>query len=148
MILKKIVNNFVQLRKIRRARVISLHRAIRILSILLVFLVLAFVWGVSPKNVWIVATSILGIFAIGFFAVWSILSSYVAGLFLLMADSIRIDDEIELVQSGIKGTVVQMKLMFVVLSDNENNQIYIPNNMFFQTMTKRILKRDNEKIVR
>jgi len=91
-------------------------------------------------NVWVFLTSILGVIFIGLFAVWSILSNVLAGIFLFTSDNFRINDEILIIGEEVRGKVLRMKLLFVILKDDDNNMIHVPNSLFFQKSVKKLAK--------
>ncbi|MFO7821061.1 MAG: mechanosensitive ion channel [Lentisphaeria bacterium] len=95
------------------------------------------IWGVDIKNFGVFLSSVLGLVAIGFFAVWSILSNVLAGFFLFISDAFRIDDVITLLPEDISGTVKENKLMFVVLEDDSGDTLHVPNNLLIQKVIKR-----------
>lgn len=76
--------------------------------------------------------------AIGFFAVWSILSNIFAGVILFFSQTVRIQDTIEIIPDNVKGTVKDINLFFLTLTDENGNDITIPSNMIFQKMIKKI----------
>ncbi|MFW6241937.1 MAG: mechanosensitive ion channel family protein, partial [Thermodesulfobacteriota bacterium] len=65
--------------------------------------------GVSLNNVWTTLSAVLTLVAVGFVAVWSILSNFLCTLILLIFQPFRIGDEIEVIDpsltSGISGKV-------------------------------------------
>ena len=71
------------------------------------------------------------------------LSNVVAGLFLFLSDPFRIDDEIVVLPEEIQGVVKDVKVLFVVLEDNEGNVVHIPSNLLFQKMIKKV-KHNNQ----
>lgn len=105
---------------------------------LLALLIIVSIWGIDVKNIWVFLTSVIGIVAIGFFAVWSILSNVVAGFLLFISNPFNIEDTITILPDDIKGKVVDLKLMFVVLQDDEGAIMHIPNNLLFQKVVKKI----------
>lgn len=107
------------------------------LILFIALIVLLFIWGIDLKNFGIFLSSILGLVAIGFFAVWSILSNILAGLFLFMSDTFRLEDKITVLPDDISGTVKEIKLVFVVLEDDNGDVLHVPNNVLIQKVIKR-----------
>jgi small-conductance mechanosensitive channel len=115
--------------------------------------------GVSLNNVWTTISAVLALVAVGFVAVWSILSNVLCTLMLLIFQPFRIGDEIEVIDpsltSGISGKVVNINMMFTLIRETdgkgrETSVIQIPNNQFFQKFIRRRAGRDtidlNEQI--
>lgn len=130
-----------QAKHIDDARINFLIKLIRSVFLISAILVVTLLWGMNIKNIWMLITSVFGIVAIGFFAVWSILSNVVCGFLLLFSEPFKIGDWVEIMPDAIKGKVVDMKLFFVVIKSQEQNSIHVPNNVLFQ---KYIVKLANE----
>lgn len=109
----------------------------RALVTILFILALVAVWGVPLKNVWVVVTSVVGIIAIAFFAVWSILSNMVAGVLIFLLEPFQIGDQIQIVaDERFGGTVRDVQLLFVEVEAAEGGVLRIPNNLFFQKVIR------------
>jgi small-conductance mechanosensitive channel len=102
--------------------------------------------GVSLNNVWTTISAVLTLVAVGFVAVWSILSNFLCTVILLIFQPFRIGDEIEVIDpsltSGINGKVVNINMMFTLIRETdetgrETGVIQIPNNQFFQKFIRR-----------
>lgn len=83
-------------------------------------------------------TAVLGLIAIGFFAVWSVLSHITATFILVLTRAFTVDDHIEFMGDPVKGRVKSLNTIYTVLEDAEGGVIYIPNNLFFQKMFRRL----------
>ena len=137
-VVKAILKHVVH-KRIPTPRKIQRHSLVQVSSTivwLLVIIAIISLWSVDVQNLWVFFTSVLGIVAIGFFAVWSILSNVVAGVILLLSQSVKIGDDITILPEDIKGKVVKITLMFVTLKDKKH-EIHIPNNQFFQKFIKK-----------
>ena len=97
------------------------------------------VWGVL-ENAWAVFTAVFAMVAIGFVAIWSVLSNSLCALFLLVTKPFRVGDKIQIVGDAFSGKVVDFNLLFTTLREegSEGASIQIPNNIFFQRMIRRI----------
>ena len=100
--------------------------------------------GLSIATIWAVISALVAMIAIGFVAVWSVLSNILCTLMLLIFQPFRVGDEVEIVDpamtTGISGVVQNINLMFTMLrSSNESEVIYtqIPNNLFFQKLVRK-----------
>ncbi|MCF7861880.1 mechanosensitive ion channel family protein [Candidatus Woesearchaeota archaeon] len=109
---------------------------LNIFVLLVTAAVLMSVWGIDASNLWVYITSLAGLVAIGFVAVWSILSNVVAGVYLLLSKQIKKGNDIVVLPENIKGKVMKISAMFIELEDSEGYSVYIPNNMIFQRFTK------------
>lgn len=94
------------------------------------------------QHAWAVVSALATTVAIGFFAVWSVLSNMVCALLILVFRPFRVGDWIELLE-GTKpppaGLVVDMNLLFVTLADTEDEglEMRIPNSLIFQKVLRR-----------
>jgi small-conductance mechanosensitive channel len=91
------------------------------------------------ENVWAALISVLAMVAIGFVAVWSVLSNAFCSLVLMIARPFDIGDTIDIPSDHLRGKVVDFNLMFTTLQDEEGDLIQIPNNLFFQKPIRRRL---------
>lgn len=89
------------------------------------------------KGFWALVSTMLALVAIGFVAVWSVLSNVLCAFVLLVARPFRVGDMIELPVQNLKGTVVDFNLIFTILRGDRNDLIQIPNNTFFQAPIRR-----------
>jgi small-conductance mechanosensitive channel len=104
-------------------------------SVLVVALVLILkIWGLDMLNM---LAAVFAMVAIGFVAVWSILSNFLCTLCLVLMKPFSIGDEVEFPGDGVSGTVVDLTLMFTLLRGAEGEFYQIPNNLFFQKILKR-----------
>lgn len=98
-------------------------------------IILVIVWGGDLNNLWLSLGSILGVIAIGFFAIWSILSNIVAGIIIYTINPFKITDTLVLVEKDVTGKVIDIGLIYTKLQDKDGI-ITIPNNLFFQQVVK------------
>ncbi|MEQ9468242.1 MAG: mechanosensitive ion channel [Ekhidna sp.] len=97
--------------------------------------ILIIIWGGNLNNLWVSLGSILGVIAIGFFAIWSILSNIVAGIIIYTINPFKITDTITLLEKEVTGKVIDIGLIYTKLED-EDGIITVPNNIFFQQVVK------------
>lgn len=103
--------------------------------------------GVSTGAVWATLSAVAVMVAVGFVAVWSVLSNALCGLLLLVYAPFRIGDDVELYDAsadkGLRGTVMDMNLLFVKFQEVDKNTddlpaiTQVPNNIFFQRAIRR-----------
>lgn len=133
-IIKAALNRKVTKRILKRQEEALVMKTSRVGALVGFGLGLLVIWGINIANMWVVITSMIGIVAIGFVAVWSILSNIVAGLILLTSKHVRIGDEITIDPEKAKGTVKDVGTMFTVLEKKNGDSIMVPNNLIFQRM--------------
>ena len=90
---------------------------------------------------WAVVSAMLVAVALGFVALWSVLSNVVCALFILAFRPFRIGDRVEIVDPsdhkvGMSGVVSELSLMFTTLeadSEDEDTRVVfrVPNSVFF-----------------
>ena len=135
--LKAAIVRFVNVRQMHRLRGRFVYRIARVFTLVFVTFALAYVWGFDQEKLWVFVTGFLGLVAIGFFAVWSLLSNIIAGLFLFLSDPFKINDEIELPEISLGGKVRDIRPLFVMLEEDGGHVTYVPNNVFFQKSFRR-----------
>jgi small-conductance mechanosensitive channel len=94
-------------------------------------------WGFQIDTLIAVLGTMLGLVAIGFVAVWSVLSNFLCTFVLIVFKPFSVGDEIELPASNVKGQVVDLSLIFTTLKVGRGETVMIPNNTFFQNIFKR-----------
>jgi small-conductance mechanosensitive channel len=101
-------------------------------------LVLLFnVLGFNLGGVWTMMSAVLAMIAIGFVAVWSILSNISCTVLILLVRPFSVGDEIEFVGEATKGRVRDLNLIYTTLTAEDGADIQVPNNLFFQKVLKR-----------
>ena len=137
-IAQRAIDKFVHKNRMSQSRNLAMHKTKTIAFHLAAIAGIIILWGVSLENAWVSVAGFIGLIAIGFFAVWSILSNIFAGVILFFYRPFKIDDEIEIVPDGIRGKVKDINGFFVILTDNDGNFTHIPNNMIYQKVIKTI----------
>jgi small-conductance mechanosensitive channel len=94
-------------------------------------------FGANLGGLWAILSTILAMVAIGFVAVWSLLSNISCTLIILFFRPFAIGDEIEFTGEPVKGKVVDLNFLYTTLRTEDGGFIQIPNNMFFQKSIKR-----------
>ncbi|NBD38932.1 MAG: mechanosensitive ion channel [Verrucomicrobia bacterium] len=116
---------------LRRHRAVFVGKVLRVVLLGTGGLLLIGIWGFSMETIWIFMSGLLGLIAIGFVAVWSLLSNIVAGVLLFFTNPFRIGERVSFVGEEMTGEVEDITLMFVTLRDGED-LLRVPNNLFFQ----------------
>lgn len=94
-------------------------------------------WGFPVGTLLAFFGTILGLVAIGFVAVWSVLSNFLCTFVLIAFKPFSVGDEIELPGDNIRGRVTDLTLIFTTLQVGPGETVMVPNNMFFQRLFKR-----------
>ena len=119
---------------------------IRWLVVLVVVIVALQQIGVQISHILTGLVTIAGMVAIGFIAVWSVLSNMMCSLLLIVFNAFKVGDEIEVVEpvggTGLRGRVVSFNVMFTTLEEQtgEAGEValtQVPNNIFFQKSLRR-----------
>lgn len=97
------------------------------------------IWGFQLGTIMAVLGSVLGLVAIGFVAVWSVLSNLLCTFVLVAFKPFAVGDEIEFPVDNVKGRVSDLSLIFTTLKVSETESVLIPNNTFFQRLFRRRL---------
>lgn len=113
------------------------RRALRwIVRVIAVILILG-VFGFQIGGIWAMLSTIFGLVAIGFVAVWSLLSHTTATVLLLFLRPFQVGDDIEFAGEPVGGRVIDLNFFFTTLVDHEGVLHQVPNNLFFQKALKR-----------
>jgi small-conductance mechanosensitive channel len=120
-----------------------LRRLLRWVAVFVGLLLVLQSFGVLD-NAWAAITAVLAMVAIGFVAVWSVMSNAMCSLIILLSRPFQIGDHLEFPPDPLKGTVVNFSLLFTTLKADDGRLLQIPNNMFFQRVI--IRERGGKKI--
>ena len=107
--------------------------------------------GVQVSSIISSLLAVSAMVAIGFIAVWSVLSNLLCSVLLVIFRPFQIGDEIEITEpfggSALRGKVLKFNVMYTTLletmGDNEVTT-NIPNNVFFQKAIRRLNSSQNE----
>jgi small-conductance mechanosensitive channel len=100
--------------------------------------------GVDTDNLWTTLMTIAAMVAIGFIAVWSLLSNLVASVLILATRVFKPKDDIELMDTpggvSVRGTVHSVDMMFTTVEERREDgttaMLKVPNNLFFQKVVR------------
>jgi len=123
--------------------VATLRGVLRWAAVVAVILLVLQSWGVLG-NIFVALTTVLALVAIGFVAVWSILSNALCSLILIVARPFRVGDTLEFPPDELSGKVVNFNLLFTTLQTDDGLFLQVPNNVFFQRM---ILRKPGEDAI-
>jgi len=101
--------------------------------------------GVHISGLWATLLGVGAMVAIGFVAVWSVLSNALCALLLMIYRPFGIGEDIEIIEatggSGLRGTVTAFNMFNTSLreqlAEGEHAVVQVPNNTFFQKTIRR-----------
>ena len=97
--------------------------------------------GISINAIVVFITTAFAMVAIGFVAVWSVLSNFFSTFIIMIFRPFSMGDEIEFPGDGVKGTVRSIGVYYTTLLDENDATAYqVPNNIFFQKVLKKRYK--------
>jgi len=115
----------------------AFRRALRWGALVVVILLLLQAFGLLGSAMTALA-SVFALVAIGFVAVWSVLSNTLCSLLLLITRPFHVGDVIRFPAENIEGKVVNFNMVFTTLKTNDKAMIEVPNNLFFQRLIIRV----------
>lgn len=113
---------------------LMLRRVVRFAVLIIALAGVLIAWGLDLSALLATIGGVLAMVAIGFVAVWSLLSNILCAFVLTAFRPFRIGDEVEVLPEGVKGRVVDLTLLYTSLRTPEGDLFQVPNNMFFQKM--------------
>ena len=114
-----------------------IRRWVRGLLALLTILFVIALAGYQITNIWTLLATGMAMVAVGFFAVWSVLSNILSTLIILVWRPFNVGEEIEIQPEGIKGEVVDINFMYTMLKSEGNERTSVPNTLFMQKFIRR-----------
>ncbi len=94
--------------------------------------------GIDLQGLWSTIVAALSLVAIGFVAMWSILSHILASVFIVVFRPFEVGDRVEIVGDDlINGVVADLNPVYTTLRTDDGGTLQIPNNLFFQKVLKR-----------
>jgi small-conductance mechanosensitive channel len=117
--------------------VLPVQHVLRWLLRILALILILSVFGFQLGGIWAVISTVLGLIAIGFVAVWSMLSNTSATMLILFMRPYQVGDDIEFAGEAVRGRVIDLNFFFTTLIDHEGHLLQIPNNLIWQKVLKR-----------
>lgn len=94
--------------------------------------------GIDLEGLWSTVVAALSLVAIGFVAMWSILSHMLASLLIVVFRPFEVGDRVEVVgDDPLIGEVVDLNPVYTTLRTEDGGTLQVPNNLFFQKAVKR-----------
>ena len=94
-------------------------------------------FGLNVGGMWGVLSTVLAMVAIGFVAVWSVLSNTLCTLIILVFRPFAVGDEVEFAGEPVKGRVTDLNFIYTTLDAGDGSVLQVPNNLFFQKTLRR-----------
>ncbi|PTX98587.1 mechanosensitive ion channel family protein [Opitutus sp. ER46] len=94
-------------------------------------------FGLNVGGFWGVISTILAMVAIGFVAVWSVLSNTLCTVIIMLYRPFSVGDEVEFVGEQVKGVVADLNFVYTTLDAGDGSVMQVPNNLFFQRVIRR-----------
>lgn len=117
--------------------VMPFRQVLRWITRFLAGILILSVLGFEIGGIWAMLSTIMGLVAIGFVAVWSILSHTSATMLILFLHPFQMGDDLEFAGEPVQGRAVDINFFFTTLIDHDGVLHQIPNNLFFQKTLKR-----------
>ena len=95
---------------------------------------LSLIWGLDYNSVFLLASSVLAVLGVAFFAQWSILSNITASIVIFFSYPARIGDLVRIVDGDntLEGEIQDINLFQVLIRDYKGDLINYPNNLIIQ----------------
>lgn len=117
--------------------VLPIRNLVRWLVRLVALILILGVFGFQIGGIWAMLSTVLGLIAIGFVAVWSLISHTSATMLILFLRPFQVGDDVEIAGEPVRGRVLDINFFFTTLVDHDGVLQQIPNNLFFQKTLKR-----------
>lgn len=93
---------------------------------------------IDLQGLWSTIMAALSLIAIGFVAMWSILSHMLASILLVVFRPFEVGDRVEIIgDDPIIGDVTDLNPVYTTLRAADGGTLQVPNNVFFQKTLKR-----------
>ena len=97
-----------------------------------------FASGIDLHGLWSTVMGALSLIAIGFVAMWSILSHMLASVLIVIFRPFEVGDRVEIVgDDPVVGDVMDLNPVYTTLRAADGGTFQVPNNVFFQKTLKR-----------
>ncbi len=120
-----------------RSRIVK--KAINLMLLLILITIIFSIFGVNQSELLVFIGSVLTVMGIALFAQWSILANITSGIIIFFDHSVKLNDTLTILDKDyeIEGKIVDIGLFFIIVQTSDNEQITIPNSLFFNKMIKR-----------
>lgn len=118
--------------KVSSTLLMPLKLLLRYGVVLVALLLCLTAYGIPIGSFWTLVSTTLGLVAIGFVAVWSVLSNISSTFLIMIAHPFRVGDYVSLVGEEVMGRVVDINFLFTTIRKGSGDVFMVPNNQFFQ----------------
>lgn len=136
MVLERILFLLARRTKLSVDDVAPARNVLRWLIRIITFILVLGVFGFQLGGLWAMISTVMAMVAIGFVAVWSLLSHTSATVLLVILRPFSVGDDIELPSESVHGRVVDINFFFTTLITHDGKMWRVPNNIFFQKVLK------------
>ena len=123
--------------RITHSEMALVRKAVNWLILTITIILLLGIFGFNLGGLWTVLSTLLAMVAIGFVAVWSVLSNISCTFMILLFRPFAVGDQIEFAGEEVSGRVIDLNLLYTTLQTRENSTLQVPNNLFFQKVLTR-----------
>lgn len=109
---------------------------VRWLTVIVLVIVVAGIFGVSVGSLWVSISAILAMMLVGFFAGWSILANLLASILVMVWQPFEIGDRITVLPEDISGEIVDMNLFYGRIRTDDGDIVNVPNITFVTKFIK------------
>ena len=142
---RRAITNYAARHRYSESRISAAHRAVSLISFLLLMGAVAITWSINSDSFLVVSGAIMAAIGIGFFADWSILSNVTTSIIMFWRFPMRVGDRIGLLEDrSFVAVVKEFTIFFVILEDLDGNKISLPNSLTLKQMFI-IYRGDNPK---
>jgi small-conductance mechanosensitive channel len=94
--------------------------------------------GIDLQGLWSTVAAALSLLAIGFVAMWSLLSHMLASVLIVIFRPFEEGDRVAIVgDDPVVGEVIELNPVYTTLRTEDGGTLQVPNNLFFQKAVKR-----------
>ncbi len=134
LIIRKVVLKFTEysLKSDNRSKLIIKYFNSLLNILFVIFIIL--LWGVDTAQLFTFVGAAITFIGVAFFAQWSVLSNFTAGVIMFFAFPFKIGDRIRIQDKDfpIEAEIDDIKAFHTILITNEGERISYPNNLFLQ----------------
>lgn len=119
---------------INDARVKLISRYFTVTLLLIFILVEAFIFGVEPRDISLIFSSVFAVIGIGLFAIWSILSNVTSGIIMFFSFPYKVGDKIKIHDKDypIEAIIEDIRAFQLHLRLDNGDLVTYPNNLILQ----------------
>ncbi|MBD5779093.1 mechanosensitive ion channel [Pelagicoccus sp. NFK12] len=118
--------------RVSQTLLLPLKLIARYAVVLIALLLCLTAYGIPIGSFWTLVSTTIGLVAIGFVAVWSVLSNISATFLILLVQPFKMGDYVAIVGEEVMGRVVDINFLFTTVRKGSGDTYKVPNNQFFQ----------------